>query len=161
MDEIQVRLRPRRRVTWLWFALNPATKLIPALALGPRTQQTVHGLVHDLRSTLAPDYVPLVTTDGLRHYFYALPAHSGRWVTSGRRHRWEVDPRLRYGQVHKQYRRWHLVRVRRGAVCSRRMSARKRLSCHPSVADTSDLPGNTLIRSNAPLQSPPRHLRDR
>ena len=37
----RVRLRLRRRVTWLWLALDPRTTLIPALALGPRTQQQV------------------------------------------------------------------------------------------------------------------------
>jgi IS1 family transposase len=117
VDEIRVRLRVRHRVTWLWLALEPATKLIPAQALGPRTQQTAHQLVHRLRSTLALSYVPLVTTDGLRHYFYALTAHFGRWVPArGRRH-WQVDPALLYGQVHKQYRRRRLVRVRRRVVC--------------------------------------------
>jgi hypothetical protein len=75
--------------------------------------------VHGLRATLAPDCVPVVTTDGLRHYFYALTAHFGRWVTVGRGRRWQVDPALLYGQVHKQYRRRQLVRVRRQAVCGR------------------------------------------
>jgi IS1 family transposase/transposase-like protein len=92
LDEIRVRLRLRRRVTWLWLALDPATKLIPAVALGPRTQHTAHDLVHRLRATLSPTCVPVVTTDGLRHYFYALTAHFGRWVTAGRRRRWQVDP---------------------------------------------------------------------
>jgi IS1 family transposase len=119
LDEIRVRLRLRGRVTWLWLALDPATKLIPALALGPRTQHTAHDLVHRLRSTLAPTCVPVVATDGLRHYFYALTAHFGRWVASGRRRRWQVDPALLYGQVQKQYRRRRLVRVRRRAVCGR------------------------------------------
>jgi IS1 family transposase len=119
LDEIRVRLRLRRRVTWLWLALDPATKLIPALALGPRTQHTAHDLVHRLRDPLAPDCIPLVTTDGLRHYFCALIAHLGRWVTARGRQRWEVHPALLYGQVHKQYRHRHLVRVRRRAVCGR------------------------------------------
>jgi hypothetical protein len=52
------------------------------------------------------------TTDGLRHYYYALTAHFGRWVTSGQRRRWHVDPALLYGQLHKRYRRRHLVRIR-------------------------------------------------
>jgi transposase-like protein len=39
LDEIRARLRPCARVTWLWLALDPRTKLIPALALGPRTQR--------------------------------------------------------------------------------------------------------------------------
>ena len=117
LDEIRVRLRLRHRATWLWLALDLATKLIPALALGPRTQHTAHALVHGLRAALAPDCVPVVTTDGLRHYFYALTAHFGRWVTARGRRRWEVHPALLYGQVHKQYRHRRLARVRRRAVC--------------------------------------------
>ena len=53
LDEIRARLRRCDRVTWLWLALDPRTKLIPALALGPRTQQTAHSLVHTLRAALA------------------------------------------------------------------------------------------------------------
>jgi hypothetical protein len=45
-----------------------------------------------------------------------LPAHFGRWLASGRRgwnvRRWQVEPRLIYGQVKKSYRRRKLVRVR-------------------------------------------------
>jgi IS1 family transposase/transposase-like protein len=112
LDEIRARLRARERAIWLWLALDPATKLIPTFALGPRTQQTAHTLVHALRAVLAPSCIPLVTTDGLRHYYSALTAHFGRWVTAGRRRRWVVDPSLVHGQVHKRYRRRRLVRIR-------------------------------------------------
>jgi IS1 family transposase len=114
-------------VTWLWLALDPATKLIPALTLGARTQQTAHSLVHALRAALAPGCVPLVTTDGLRHYYYALTAHFGHWVDTGRRCRWQVDPRLGYGQVQKCYRQRRVVRVRRRVVCGRGGSVRAAL----------------------------------
>jgi IS1 family transposase/transposase-like protein len=119
LDEIRTRLRPRGHVLWLWLALDPRTKLVPALALGPRTQQAAHGLVHALRATLAPACVPLVTTDGLRHYYYALTAHFGCWVGTGRRRRWQVDPRLLYGRLQKRYRHRRLVRVRGRTVCGR------------------------------------------
>lgn len=117
LDEIRTRLRPRERVLWLWLALDPKTKLIPALALGARTQQTAHTLVHRLRDTLAAGCTPVITTDGLRLYFYALTAHFGLWVTSGRRRHWHVDPRLLYGQLHKRYRRRRLVRIRYRMGC--------------------------------------------
>ena len=112
LDEIRARLRRCDRVTWLWLALDPRTKLIPAFALGPRTQQTAHTLVHALRAILAANCTPVITTDGLRHYYYALTAHFGRWVTCGRRRRWTVDPALLYGQLHKRYQRRHLVRIK-------------------------------------------------
>jgi IS1 family transposase len=112
LDEIRARLRPSDRVTWLWLALDPCTKLIPGLALGPRTQQTAHTLVHALRTVLARGCIPVVTTDGLRHYYYGLTAHFGHWVRVGRRRHWQVDPALLYGQLHKRYRRRRLVRIR-------------------------------------------------
>jgi IS1 family transposase len=117
LDEIRVRLRRRRQVTWLWLALDPRTKVIPALALGPRTQHTAHQLVHALCATLALTCTPVVTTDGLGHYFYALTAHFGRWVTAGRHRCWQVDPTLRYGQVHKHYRQHRLVHLKYHLCC--------------------------------------------
>jgi IS1 family transposase len=111
LDEIRTRFRPRTSVTWVWLALDPHTKLIPAFALGSRTQQTAHTLVHRLRAALAPACIPVITTDGLRLYFYAITAHFGRWIDAPRRH-WEVDPALVYGQLHKRYRRRRLVRIR-------------------------------------------------
>jgi IS1 family transposase len=127
LDEVRVRLRRRSRVTWLWLALDPATKLIPALALGPRTQETAHRLVHALCEALAPRYTPVFATDGLRHYFYALTAHFGRWVTAGRRRRWEVNPALLYGQVHKRYRQRRLVRIKYRPCCGSRAAFRTAL----------------------------------
>jgi IS1 family transposase len=117
LDEIRTRLRARARVLWLWLALDPRTKLIPALALGARTQQTAHTLVHHVRATLVAGCTPVITTDGLRLYFYALTAHFGSWVATGRRWRWQVAPQLLYGQLHKRYRRRHLVRIRYQMGC--------------------------------------------
>jgi transposase-like protein len=80
LDEIRARFRPRAGVTWVWLALDPHTKLIPAFVLGSRTQPTAHTLVHLLRAALAPACIPVITTDGLRLYFYALTAHFGQWI---------------------------------------------------------------------------------
>jgi IS1 family transposase len=85
------------------------------LQLGPRTQTMAHQLIHALRQILAPGCLPLFTSDGLNLYFYALTAHFGDWLALGRRgrnvRRWQVEPRLIYGQVKKSYRRRKLVRV--------------------------------------------------
>jgi IS1 family transposase len=120
LDEIRTRLRARERVTWLWLALDPRTKLIPALVLGPRSQHTAHTLVHTLRAALAPGCTPVITTDGLRLYFYALTAHFGHWIAAGRRRRWMVDPALLYGQLHKRYQRRQLVRIKYQMSCGSR-----------------------------------------
>ena len=94
--------------TWLWLAIDPLTKLLPVLELGPRTQTMAHRLIHSLRQSLAPDSLTLFTNDGLNFYFYALTAHFGQWPTLSR---WQVKAGLIYGQVKKSYRRRKLVRV--------------------------------------------------
>ena len=115
LDELRTRLRSHKQVLWLWLAIDPCTKILPVLHLGPRTQRMAHLLIHSLRQILSPGCLPLFTSDGLNLYFYALTAHFGRWLTfccQGRTvRRWLVEPRLIYGQVKKCYRRRKLVRV--------------------------------------------------
>ena len=77
LDEIRTRLRCAKEVLWLWLAIDARTKILPVLYLGPRTQHAVHRLIHSLRELLAPDCLPLFTSDGLNLYFYALTAHFG------------------------------------------------------------------------------------
>ena len=64
---------------------------------------------------LAPDCLPVFTSDGLRLYFHAPTAHFGGWVeTVGQQTRyWQFRAGLLYGQVVKHYRRRRLVRVER------------------------------------------------
>jgi IS1 family transposase/transposase-like protein len=115
LDELRTRLRSASSVLWLWLAIDPLTKVLPVLQLGPRTQSMAHRLIHALRQTLAPGCLPLFTSDGLNLYFYALTAHFGRWhVVDGRGRKtcqWQVEARLIYGQVKKSYRRRKLVQV--------------------------------------------------
>jgi IS1 family transposase len=115
LDEIRTRLRPSRQVLWLWLAIDPRTKILPVLHLGPRTQKMAHLLIHSLQERLAPCCLPLFTSDGLNPYFYALTAHFGHWrqvACRGRNVlRWQVAASLIYGQVKKSYRRRKLVRV--------------------------------------------------
>jgi hypothetical protein len=91
-------------VLWLWLAIDPLTKIVPVLHLGPRTQAAAHAVVHKLHGRLAHDCLPVFTSDGLNLYFYALTAHFGQWVASaGRRvRRWQVAAELIYGQVKKR-----------------------------------------------------------
>ena len=115
LDEIRTRLRCSTHVLWLWLVIDPRTKLLPVLHLGPRTQHAAHRLIHSLREILAPGCIPLFTSDGLNLYFYALTAHFGQWLTLCCRgrivRRWQVAVGLIYGQVKKSYRRRKLVRV--------------------------------------------------
>ena len=115
LDELRTRLRCATQVLWLWLAIDPLTKIVPVLHLGPRTQNMAHLLIHSLRHILAPGCLPLFTSDGLNVYFYALTAHFGQWREVGRRGRkvlrWQVAAGLVYGQVKKSYQRRKLVRV--------------------------------------------------
>jgi IS1 family transposase/transposase-like protein len=116
LDELRTRLRSAKQILWLWLAIDPLTKMIPVLQLGPRTQNMAHTVIHFLRLSLAPGCLPLFTSDGLNLYFYALTAHFGQWLEVGRRGRkvrqWQVAAGLIYGQVKKCYRQRKLVRVR-------------------------------------------------
>jgi len=113
LDKLRTRLLSAKHL--LWLAIDPLTKILPVLELGPRTQTMAHRLIHALRQILAPGCLPLFTSDGLNLYFYALTAHFGRWLALGHRggtgRRWQVEPGLIYGQVKKSYRRRKLVRV--------------------------------------------------
>jgi hypothetical protein len=53
LDELRTRLRSYKQVLWLWLAIDPCTKLLPVLQLGPRTQHMAHLLIHSLRQSLA------------------------------------------------------------------------------------------------------------
>ncbi len=48
LDELRTRLRSNTQVLWLWLAIDPCTKLLPVLQLGPRTQHMAHLLIHSL-----------------------------------------------------------------------------------------------------------------
>src|SRR5215470_15542771 len=49
LDELRTRLRSHTQVLWLWLAIDPLTKTLPALHLGPRTQHMAHLVIHSLR----------------------------------------------------------------------------------------------------------------
>jgi transposase-like protein len=77
-DELRTRLRGRAHTLWLWVAVDPLSKIMVVLRLGPRTQDAAHRVVHDLSGRLAPGCIPVCTSDGLNHSFYALTAHFGQ-----------------------------------------------------------------------------------
>jgi hypothetical protein len=58
----------------IWFVVDAQSKIIAVLKDGPRTQPMAHAVVHALTKVLAPDCLPVFTSDGLKLYFYALTA---------------------------------------------------------------------------------------
>jgi hypothetical protein len=89
LDELRTRLRSATQILWLWLAIDPLTKILPVLQLGPRTQNMAHTVIHSLRQILATGCVPLFTSDGLNLYFYAAlrPLWSVAPGRSSRAHR--------------------------------------------------------------------------
>ncbi len=100
LDELHARVR-REGVQWVWVALDPVTKVLPTLYLGPRTTEAAMQFVHQVAQVLTPNCLPAFTADGLRAYFYALTAHFGQWMQEPgqRKAHWQVSPDLLHGQL--------------------------------------------------------------
>jgi transposase-like protein len=92
LDELRTRLRSAKQVLWLWLAIDPRTKILPVLELGPRTQNMAYLLIHSLRQILAPGCLPFFTSDGLNLYFYA--ALSAFWTVARRGASWAQSPSM-------------------------------------------------------------------
>lgn len=132
LDELRLKLRGAIETTWLWVACDARTKLIPAFALGPRTQALAYQVVHEVARRLAPVCLPVFSSDGLSLYFYALTAHFGEWVqTAGQRHRaWTVNAQLLYAQVIKRYCRRRVAEVRYQVLLGQPEDYRQALRAH-------------------------------
>jgi IS1 family transposase len=114
-DELYTTLRDKAHDVWGWGAFDPQTKLMPALRIGPRTQNLALALVHAAAQALAPGCVPVCTSDGLNMYYYALTPHFGQWQTDPTtgKPKWPVALELLYGQVIKAYRQRKIFKVER------------------------------------------------
>jgi IS1 family transposase len=104
---------------WVWTAIDPMSKLLVAIAVGPRTLEMAQRVVHHVVGVLAPGCVPAWFSDGFTGYLPAILGHFGVWVHPERRQdkgpvpksRWRPLPGLLYAQVIKQYRRKRVVGV--------------------------------------------------
>ncbi len=105
------------------------TKIIPVLQTGARTQDLAYSVVHELRSRLQAGSVPIFSTDGLKHYYYALTAHFGEWIVreGEKKAVWLVVSEFLYAQVIKQQRRFRLVSVERRLLWGSSEEYRSRL----------------------------------
>ena len=104
MDELYTKVKEAEKARWLWLAIDPVSKALPALHLGGRQATDAYSLVHDLKQRLHPNCVPAFTTDGLRTYFHAITAHFGWWFRPprARKDHWHVHDALQYGQLVKR-----------------------------------------------------------
>ena len=89
-----------------------SSKLIVAVHIGGRAIVDACQLIHQIQQYLAPDCLPVFTSDGLNQYFYGLTAHFGYWdkPPRARKYDWFPDTRLLYAQIRKKRsRRKHLL----------------------------------------------------
>jgi transposase-like protein/IS1 family transposase len=104
---------------WVWTAIDPVSKVLLAIEVGPRTVEMAQRVVHRVCQRLAPGCVPAWLSDGFQGYLPAILGPCGWWVHPARRHdkgpvpkpRWMPLPGLLYAQVVKQYRRKRVVGV--------------------------------------------------
>jgi transposase-like protein len=112
--------RLERSPDWVWTAMDPESKLLLVMDVGPRTLAMAQRVVHRVRGVVAPGCLPLFLTDGLTEYGTALLRHFGQWMQPERRQakgpkpqpRWMPLPGLLYAQVVQAYRRRRLVAVK-------------------------------------------------
>jgi hypothetical protein len=108
----------------VWTAIDPVSKLLLAMEVGPRTLEMAQRVIHQVAQRLAPRCVPVWLSDGFKGYLPAILGHFGRWMHPERRQdqgpwpkpRWMPLPGLRYAQVVKQYRRKRVVEVKHRVV---------------------------------------------
>jgi IS1 family transposase len=119
MSEDEAMHRLSRSPQWVWTAIDPQSKRLLAIAVGPRTRAMAQRFVHQVVQILAPSCVPLFLSDGLKAYRLALLTHCGHWVQPQRRQtegrapkpRWMPLPALLYAQVITTTRRRRLICV--------------------------------------------------
>jgi len=103
LDELKTKTRQMGE-TWVWVALDVSTRVMIALKIGPRNQQSAYQLLHEVKQRLDEEHIPVFSSDGLRMYFYAITAHYGFWIPplpGKRAWQWIVDERVLFAQLHK------------------------------------------------------------
>src|SRR5712691_9549266 len=68
MSEEEAIRRLSRSPQWVWTAIDPQSKLLLAITVGPRTQAMAQRVVHQVMEVLAPGCIPLFVTDGFKEY---------------------------------------------------------------------------------------------
>ena len=132
LDELRAEVKHSQQEVWVWTACEANNKIIPGLQVGPRTQAMAYAVIHELKQRLKDLCVPIFSSDGLKHYFYALTAHFGFWHTSDDQKKpiWCLLPNFLYAQVIKQHRRFRLVKVEHRMLCGLLSEYIARLKAH-------------------------------
>lgn len=117
LDELWANLKAGSQDMWLWVATDVKTKLVPVLQVGGRNQAMAFAIVHELKGRLAVGCIPVFSTDGLKHYIYALTAQFGKWESAdGKKSVWVLVSEFVYSQVVKHQRQRRAVEVENGST---------------------------------------------
>jgi IS1 family transposase len=117
ISEEVARKRLEHTRSWVWTAIDPVSKLLRVLEVGPRTLEMAQCVVHQVAQRFAPRCVPVWLSAGFKGDLPAILGHFGSWSHPERRHdqgpwpkpRWRPLPGLLYAQVVKQSRRKRMV----------------------------------------------------
>ena len=104
MDELYANVRNTQKSAWVWLAIDPISKALPAVQVGGRKTVDAYALGHDLKMRLQADCVPAFLTDGLRGYFYTITAHFSEMFRPkrARKDHWRPHANLLHGQLIKR-----------------------------------------------------------
>ena len=129
LDELVARVKAHAEYVYVWTAVEAKTKVLLVVHVGRRKMEDALAFIHQLKERLVAGCLPVFTSDGLNHYFYALTAHFGRWVeASGQRKlAWQVRPELLYGQMRKLKSGYRLKRISTRVLCGTRGRMRETL----------------------------------
>ena len=98
------RLEPSR--PWVWTAIDPVSKLLLAIEVGPQTVAMAQRMVHRVSQRFASGCMPTWFSDGFKGYLPAIVGHFGLWMYRARHQdkgpwpkpRWMPLPGLLYAQ---------------------------------------------------------------
>jgi IS1 family transposase/transposase-like protein len=128
LDELWANMKRSNQDMWVWVASDAITKIVPVMLVGGRSQDMAYRVVHELKGRLRSGCIPVFSTDGLKHYFYALTAHFGLWESlTGKKPIWVLFSNFVYAQVIKHQRRRRTVQVERRILCGEEQYYRERL----------------------------------
>jgi IS1 family transposase len=129
LDELWANVKNSGQDMWVWVVSDVTTKLVPVMRVGERTQEMAYRVMHELKGRLHAGCVPVFSTDGLKHYFYALTAHFGKWEWQGgsKKPIWVLLSDFVYAQVIKHQRRHKTMEVERRILWGEEGSYRERL----------------------------------
>jgi IS1 family transposase len=64
---------------WVWTAIDPVSKVLLAIEVGPRTVEMAQRVVHQVAQRIASSCMPLWLSDGFTGYLPAILGHCGVW----------------------------------------------------------------------------------